>query len=132
MNETTRDVTLTMLWLELERLNTLEHCFCYTSNLQEALKEGSIVMRTSIDEKLSAKLDRKDQYGKRINYVYHHQEDCVAEELKKLRKAARKLGWSIKQFHRSWWPRHDVARWCLFPTDERNKRGVAELFRKCY
>lgn len=129
MNVTTREVTASMLWCELTEAKFLKVWTAYNSQMQEAMKQGYIVFGCATDEALSAKLDRKNRWGDRQNYVYDKGEDQVQDELKALRSLARKLGWTIKQAHKSWEPSYAVTMWVLHPTDERDKNS--QFFRNC-
>jgi len=128
MNRTTRDVSATILWLELQATNFYDGSFGFNSKVADVQDHGFIHFCTATNEELSARLNKLDDRGRRISYVHHHQEDEVAAELRLLRKEARKWGWTIKQGHKSWRSHKDVAFWILHPTDERDE--VEEFFRK--
>ena len=129
MNVTTRSASAMVLWSELQDKEFLKTWSAYNSDMGEAMKQGYIIFGCATDEALSAKLDRKNRWGGRQDFVHDKGQDEVKEDVKALRSLAKKLGWSIKQAHKSWEPSYGVTMWVLHPTDERDENGT--FFRNC-
>lgn len=119
MNKDRKLLTVLMLWTDVKEAKFLED--------RSGWKRGYIIFAPATDEETSARLDKKDRWGQRLNYAYSSSHPEVQAELKELRKTARKLGWTIKKTHKSW-HHNGVPQWVLIPADERDKNTM--FFRK--